>query len=116
MAIAAIKSYQKRDYISPNIGQWMQQAESLYKRVKESGKDFFGNDKYDVYSQQGLAQHGFVLAIYCLLCTQDKPVDQLFDFAMRQCVKLQGDTDTNATTVGGLIGSYVGLDNIKIKK
>lgn len=35
---------------------------------------------------------------------------------MRQCVKLQGDTDTNAAIVGGLIGAYVGLDNIDIDK
>ena len=47
MAIAAIKSYTKRDCISPNIKQWMQKAEMIYKRVKESGQDFFGNDTYN---------------------------------------------------------------------
>jgi len=67
----------------------------------------------------GFVKHGFVLAFYCLNRAKDVQADKLYDFAMRQSVKVQGDTDTNAAIVGGLIGAYVGLDNIdfyKVKK
>ena len=86
------------------------------KKVKASGQEFFGNATYNTCTNQGLAEHGFILGLYCLLRAEDIPVDQLYDFSMRQVVKLQGDTDTNAAIVGGLIGAYVGLDNIDVAK
>mmetsp|Transcript_5403 Transcript_5403/g.6556 ORF Transcript_5403/g.6556 Transcript_5403/m.6556 type:complete len:84 (-) Transcript_5403:160-411(-) len=46
----------------------------------------------------------------------DKPIERLYDWAMAQVVKLQGDTDTNCAIVGGAIGAYVGLDRIDTNK
>ena len=44
------------------------------------------------------------------------PIEKAFDFAMKQCAILAGDTDTNCAIVGGLVGAYVGVDNIDRKK
>ena len=44
------------------------------------------------------------------------PVGELYDFAMRQTVKLQGDSDTNGAIVGGLIGAFVGIEEIDASK
>ena len=41
-----------------------------------------------------------------------KALNQAFNFAMYQCTILGGDSDTNAAIVGGVIGAYVGVDNI----
>ena len=46
----------------------------------------------------------------------DKPIEFMYDWAMRQVTKLQGDTDTNCAIVGGVIGAYVGLDRIDAAK
>jgi len=57
--------------------------------------------------------------MYCLIRATDKPVEGLYDWAMRQVTKLQGDSDTNCAIVGGVVGAYVGLDNIddaKVRK
>ena len=74
--------------------------------------EFFGNEHYCVVRNMGLVKHAFILAFYCLNRAIDKPAEELYDFAMRQCVKLSGDSDTNAAIVGGLVGAYVGLDKI----
>ena len=60
----------------------------------------------------GFVKHAFVLSMYCLMRAADKPINKLYDWAISQCVKLQGDTDTNAAIVGGLIGALVTVDNI----
>ena len=67
----------------------------------------------------GLAKHAFILAFYCLIRSTTKSEEEIFDWSMRQCCVLGGDSDTNAAIVGGLVGAYVGLDKIsalKVKK
>ena len=73
----------------------------------------------NVQQNMGFAKHAFVLAFYCLIRSTVKSDEEIFDFSMRQCTVLGGDSDTNAAIVGGIIGAYVGLDNIdplKLKK
>jgi hypothetical protein len=64
----------------------------------------------------GFAKHAFILAMYCLSRSAIKSDEEVFDWAMKQCTVLGGDSDTNAAIVGGLIGAYVGLDKIKMSK
>lgn len=67
----------------------------------------------------GFVKHGFVLAMYCLIRAQDKPLEMIYDFAMHQTVMLAGDSDTNCAIVGGVIGAFTGIDKIdqdKVKK
>ena len=67
----------------------------------------------------GQVKHAFILSMYTLLRAQSKPIDEVYDWAMYQTVKLAGDSDTNCAIVGGVIGAYTGIDNIdqeKIKK
>jgi len=61
-------------------------------------------------------KHAFVLSMYCLMRATEKPIEKVYDWAMRQVTKLQGDTDTNCAIVGGVIGAYAGLDNIDVDK
>ena len=60
----------------------------------------------------GYVKHAVILAFYCLMCADSKPVDKVYDWAVQQAIMLGGDTDTNAAIVGGLIGAYAGIDNI----
>ena len=67
----------------------------------------------------GFVKHAFVLSIYCLIRAPEKPLDDVYNWAMYQTTKLAGDTDTNCAIVGGVIGAYVGIQNIsslKLKK
>ena len=64
----------------------------------------------------GFAKHAFVLAFYCLIRSTVKTDEELFDWSMRQCTVLGGDSDTNAAIVGGLVGAFVGLDKIDALK
>ena len=65
----------------------------------------------------GFVKHAFVLSMYCLIrCSEprffSKPLAEVYSWAMYQVVLLAGDSDTNAAIVGGVMGAYVGLDNI----
>ena len=57
-------------------------------------------------------KHGLVLSYYCLLKSADISEDKLFDFAMRQVTRLGGDTNTNCSIVGGMIGAYIGASTL----
>ena len=61
-------------------------------------------------------KHAFVLAFKLLMRAEDLPIEKAFDFAMKQCAILGGDTDTNCAIVGGLVGAYVGVGNIDREK
>lgn len=74
------------------------------------------NEDYKNTDQIGHAKHAFILAFYCLMRAQDKPINEIYNFTMRQAVKLQGDTDTTACIMGGLIGALVGIDHIGPEK
>ena len=80
--------------------------------MNEKKKKFINLTLYDPQVRMGNAKHAFVLAFYCLLKTKELPVEEAFDFAMKQTAMLAGDTDTNCAIVGGLIGAYTGLKNI----
>ena len=120
LAIQAAREFAACKQTSELVGEWINEAKTFSKNAKEIAKsgegEFFGNEHYNVGQNMGLVKHGFVLAFYCLYRAADKPVEALYDFAMRQCVKLQGDCDTNAAIVGGLIGAYVGVKKIDAKK
>ena len=76
------------------IVEWVEEAQKLADFVKAEeqkagGKDcFFGNEHYNVGHLMGLAQHAFILSMYCLLRAGDKPVESFFDYCMYQMVKL----------------------------
>ena len=70
----------------------------------------------NVQQNMGFAKHAFVLAFYCLIRSTVKTDEELFDWSMRQCTVLGGDSDTNAAIVGGLVGAFVGLDKIDALK
>ena len=54
--------------------------------------------------------------MYFLMRAADKPIDTYYDWVMHQVIKLQGDCDTNAAIVGGVVGAYVGIDKIDPNK
>ena len=60
----------------------------------------------------GFVKHAFILSIYTLMRCAEMPVDQAYNWAILQTTVLAGDSDTNAAIVGGVIGAYVGVDNI----
>ena len=64
----------------------------------------------------GFVKHAFILSMYALMKVDSKGVDNAFDWAMYQCCILGGDSDTNAAIVGGIVGAYVGIDNIECRK
>ena len=64
----------------------------------------------------GEAKHGFILAMYCLMRSNIKSDEEIYDWAMCQSVRLGGDSDTNCAIVGGIVGAYAGLDNIPASK
>ena len=120
LALQAVKEYAQSYGVSKLVNQWLAKAEELAECASNMGAqsmNFFGSKVYDVSKiNMGFVEYAFVLAFYCLMRAKDLPVGELYDFSMRQCVKVQGDTDTNACIVGGLIGACVGLDNIDTKK
>ena len=64
----------------------------------------------------GYAKHALVLTYYFLIRCHELPQNQVFDWTMLQCCLLGGDVDTNAAIAGGVIGAYVGIENIdKVK-
>ena len=65
----------------------------------------------DVREEDELIKHAMILSFYFLLrldngCT--------YEMALRETIQLGGDTDTNATIVGGIVGAAVGFDNIPL--
>ena len=62
----------------------------------------------------GFHGHAFILSFYYLLRYDKKNVtDSVFYFnAIRETIRLGGDTDTNACIVGGMIGALVGYHEI----
>ena len=82
-------------------------------------KIYLGLKDYNPQVQVGYVKHAFVLTIHLLTRAIALPVEEMYDHAMYQCSLLAGDTDTNSAIVGGVIGAYVGVDNIdsvKLKK
>lgn len=89
------------------------------RRLEQEGQQYFGNAEMNVCENWGYAKHAYILCIYFLLRAPEKPIETFYDFAITQCVKLQGDTDTNCAIAGGLVGAYVGIDRIdpaKVRK
>ena len=64
----------------------------------------------------GFVKHAFVLTMYSLMRCTEKPINEVYNWAMMQTTLLAGDSDTNAAIVGGVIGAYVGVDNIDMIK
>ena len=57
-------------------------------------------------------KHAFVLTIYVLMRIRSKAINEVYNWAMYQVCYLGGDSDTNAAIVGGVVGAYVGINNI----
>lgn len=72
------------------------------------------NPKYDTCEESGFLKHAFILTFYYLLLVdgQKKDVGKLYRAVVEEIISLGGDTDTNACIVGGLIGAYVGVQNL----
>ena len=65
----------------------------------------------------GYAKHGFILAMYALLrASEFEEANEAYDWSIEQAIVLLGDADTNACIVGGVMGAYVGVDNIDESK
>ena len=64
----------------------------------------------------GFVKHAFVLSMYTLMRCTEKPINEAYNYAILQTVFLAGDSDTNAAIVGGVIGAYVGVENIDYMK
>ena len=74
--------------------------------------DYFELEDFNVQEEIGYAQHGFILALYCLMRSPDKYNVEIYDWAMYQVSKLGGDSDTNCAIVGGVVGAYASVENI----
>lgn len=65
---------------------------------------------YDAITDASSIKHGFILAFYFL--SQAETVtdySEYYDQAIMQTLMLGGNTDANASIVGGLIGCLVGV-------
>ena len=64
----------------------------------------------------GFLGHAFILAFYYLLRYNKKEPktndNEYYYLAIRETIRLGGDTDTNACIVGGMIGALVGIHSI----
>ena len=43
---------------------------------------------------------------------KENEYEQFYEEALRETIRLGGDTDTNACIVGGLVGAFVGIKSI----
>ena len=64
----------------------------------------------------GDVKHAFILSMYALMKVDSKALNKAYNWAMYQATSLGGDSDTNAAIVGGIVGAYVGIDNIDSAK
>ena len=95
---------------------FLNKARELSNQANQAGKkgvDFLLG-KYDAQEDEKLIKHSFILAFFWLLQAKNymTNLDSLFEIAIRETIKLGGDTDTNASVVAGLIGSIVGINRI----
>ena len=64
----------------------------------------------------GFIKHAFILTYYQLLrasmLTDDSEFDTFYHKAVKEVIKLGGDTDTNACIVAGMIGGLVGYNRL----
>ena len=78
--------------------------------------EYFNIDYYNPQQLMGFVKHAFVLTMYTLMRCGEKSLDEAYNWAICQTTLLAGDSDTNAAIVGGVIGAYVGVDNIDVGK
>ena len=91
----------------------MDTAKKMAENKKKESENKYGPIPImtDPMTGKGWSKHAFILSFYWLLII-DEPEPQAYYQAIRGTIKCGGDTDTNACIVGGLIGAYVGLQNI----
>lgn len=96
---------------------WLAEANKLFKMCEgnaaNSGAILW--DNYEAYALMGWCKHAFVLSFFFLeLATlvSDDEMQNFFFKAVRETIRLGGDTDTNGAIVGGLIGALVGVKAI----
>ena len=96
------------------VTTWIQEAQHIAdtSRALQLENGFFSLETYNPQNGQGFVKHAFILAIYCLIRTQDLPLGEIFNYAMYQTTMLAGDSDTNCAIVGGIIGAYCDIENI----
>ena len=84
LALQAVRDYSQKEGKSEMIAEWLEVAESLCATARQfpADQDFFGNNTYNVADSMGFVKHAFVLAMYCLMCAGDKPIEELYDWAI----------------------------------
>ena len=91
-----------------SISSWIKEAKNLNEMQKKSGKEPLLENFTTVLSNEGWVKNPIVLSFYFLLRT-DSLQENPFDYAMREIIRLGGDTDTNACIVGGMLGALIGF-------
>ena len=113
LAYNAALEYAFKPGVDENLKSYLQESYDLLGKEAVSGfltvKTYKCQERGSGPNSECFCKHGLTLAFYCLLKSQFIPIDDLYDFSMRQVSRLGGDTDTNCAIVGGMIGAYVGL-------
>ena len=47
-----------------------------------AGGDYFDNSTYDVQRNMGFVKHAFVLFMYVLMRAHEKPIDEVYNWAL----------------------------------
>jgi len=87
-----VREYANRNHTTSLVNEWLTKAEQLSFMSREMAnqtlEEFFGNRVYNAIANMGYVRHAFILAFYSLFRASDKSVHEIYDFAMRQTVKL----------------------------
>lgn len=103
-----------------SVCKWIDEAKDVFKET-QGGFIYDGSEemveKYKCTSAIGFIKHAFILSFYYLLKIDHWKNDAermkgMYKECVREVISLGGDTDTNACIVGGIIGAYLGVNNV----
>ena len=100
LAIAAVREYGNQDGITGMVNQFLDEAKALAQKVSsnasqqmdqsyklvagnnEADSDVFNIDVYNPQTQMGFVKHAFVLSMYVLKRCEEKPLSEVYSWAM----------------------------------
>ena len=96
------------------VKEWLEEALMLHNEYDGSPTYI---ERYNTQAGQGFIKHGFILSFYEILkaTRENQNYDNFYFNAIREIIKLGGDTDTNGCIVGGMVGAIVGLNGLDQK-